>query len=446
MTVVGLGREGLDLARYLAAEGARVRVTDRRPAVDLDAELAELAELPLEYALGGHPPEQVLAADLIFVSPGVPPELPVLEQARRRGIPLSSASALFLARCPAPIVGITGSSGKSTTTALVGEMLAAAGRKTVVGGNIGRPLLGHLQELDRDSIVVMELSSFQLESIDQDPWIATVTNVTPNHLDRHPSMEAYVAAKRRIFEFQRPTDWTVLNADDPVSREFCPPGRTAWFSLDRPVEGGFLDGDQLRLTLNGESKLVLDRSRLALRGRHNLANALTACTVATLAGAPLEALRQTLRSFTGLPHRLECVGEIDGVRFYNDSIATAPERSIAGLASFDEPLVLLAGGRDKHLPMDEWAELIRQRVGGVVLFGEAAPLIRAALDRAGYPADRTRFADTMLDVARQGLALAEPGAVVLLSPGCTSFDMFRDFTERGRAFAEAVGMLLRESS
>ena len=446
MTVVGLAREGVDLARFLVREGARVRVTDRKPPEELADALTALADLDLALSLGGHPAEEVLAAELLFVSPGVPPAEPVLVEARRRGLALSSATELFFARCPAPIIGITGSSGKSTTTALVGEMLAASGRRVVVGGNIGRPLLARLAELDPESLVVMELSSFQLETLDSSPPVATITNVTPNHLDRHGSMAAYVAAKKRIFRFQRPTDWTVLNAEDPISSGFRPPGRLARFSLERPVLGAYLSDRRLWLELRERRREICRADEVALRGRHNLANALTACATAALGGATVEAMGSVLRSFRGLPHRLRKVGELRGVAFYDDSIATSPERSMAALAAFDEPVVLLAGGRDKHLPMDEWAQMLRRRAVGVVLFGEAREKIRAALARADYPAERVRSADSIPAAVRAGLELAAPGHVVLLSPGCTSYDMFGDFVERGRAFAAAVQALAREAA
>lgn len=444
MTVLGLAREGVDLARFLTAEGARVLVTDRKGPEELGAALGALRDCDIEYVLGGHPPERVLAADILFVSPGVPPDIPVLVEARRQGIRISSATELFFARCPAPIIGITGSSGKSTTTALVGAMLEASGQHVIVGGNIGQPLLGRLAEIRPDTRVVMELSSFQLETLEQSPPIAAVTNITPNHLDRHGTMEAYIAAKEHIFRFQRPDDWTVLNADDTISRRLQPPGRVARFSLEQPVEGGYLRGDTLILELDGQPREVCRTSDIALRGRHNLANALTAGVTAALAGASPDAVRAALRTFRGLPHRLQEVGALRGVRFVDDSIATSPERSIAALAAFEEPLVLLAGGRDKHLPMDDWADWIRRRVRGVVLFGEARSLIQAALERAGYPAERVRVVDSLRDAVRAGYALATPGTVVLLSPGCTSYDMFRDFVERGQVFAQAVHELIQE--
>ena len=442
VTVFGLAREGVDLARFLVGEGARVRVTDSKDERQLGAELSQLSGLDLSYSLGGHPADDVLAADVLFVSPGIPPELPILDEARRRGIAVSSATELFFARCPCPIVGITGSSGKSTTTALVGEILSAARPGVIVGGNIGRPLVGRLPGIGPDGLVVMELSSFQLETVDRSPHIATITNVTPNHLDRHGTMDAYVAAKERIFRFQGPGDCAVLNADDPISRGFAPPRRVARFSLEQPVEGAYLDGDRLRLALDGRHEEVIAARELALRGRHNLANALTACTTVALAGAPVDAMRMVLRSFSGLPHRLERVGELRGVTFYDDSIATSPERSIAALLSFDEPVVLLAGGKDKKLPMDDWARLIRERAVGVVLFGADRDKIRAALDRAEYPPERIRLAESIPAAVRAGFELAEPGQAVLLSPGCTSYDMFRDFVERGQVFAAATRELV----
>jgi UDP-N-acetylmuramoylalanine--D-glutamate ligase len=442
VTVLGLGREGLDLARYLVAEGALVRVTDQKPPEELGPPLEALADLPISYSLGGHPEAEVLETDLLLVSPGVDPETPVLQEARRRAIPISSATELFFSRCPGTIVGITGSSGKSTTTALVGEMARSLPRPVVVGGNIGRPLLAELAEMTPNTLVVMELSSFQLESLGQSPPLAAITNVTPNHLDRHPSMDAYTAAKARIFEFQAPGDRVVLNLDDPISRAFEPTGEVYRFSLKAPTRGAYLRGEELVLAAGGRLQTLCAVGDLGLRGRHNVANALTAALLAKLTGCKPAAIREVLRTFQGLRHRLEFVGELDGVRFFNDSIATAPERSLAALASFDEPLVLIAGGRDKHLPMEEWGRALVARVRGVVLFGEAAPLVRGSLDAAGYPAERIRDAATMAEAVAAGHELAEPGTVVLLSPGGTSYDMYENFEQRGEDFAAEVRSLI----
>jgi UDP-N-acetylmuramoylalanine--D-glutamate ligase len=444
VTVFGAAREGLDLVRFLVKEGARVRLTDVKTAEQLGAELEPLSALDVAFSLGGHPPDEVLSADLLFVSPGIPPEAQILVEARRRGISTSSATELFFARCPCPIVGITGSSGKSTTTALVGAMLEASRPKVVVGGNIGRPVVGLLPTLTPDSLVVMELSSFQLETLDVSPHIATITNITPNHLDRHGTMEAYTAAKERIVRFQQVGDWAVLNADDLVSQGLHPPAGLARFSLKLPVEGAYLDGCALVLNIDGAPERVCDASELALRGRHNLANALTACATAALSGATVDAMRSVLQAFRGLPHRLQQVGETGGVVFVDDSIATSPERSMAALAAYDQPIVLLAGGRDKHLPMDDWAQMIRQRVAAVVLFGEAQGLISDALERADYPVEQVQTASSLDAAVRMGFALAEPGSLVLLSPGCTSYDMYRDFVERGQAFEASVARLIGE--
>ncbi|MGE3270001.1 MAG: UDP-N-acetylmuramoyl-L-alanine--D-glutamate ligase, partial [Chloroflexota bacterium] len=354
VSVIGLAREGTDLARFLVAEGASVLVNDARPVEKLADRLRELEGLPIQFVLGGHPPTPTLDADLLFVSPGVPPELPLLKEARARGIPISSGTQLFFERCPAPIVGITGSSGKTTTTTLVGRIFQQAGCHTLVGGNIGVPLLGRLPEITPDSRVVLELSSFQLEPMTASPHIAAITNITPNHLDRHITMEAYTAAKSQILAHQRHSDIAVLNADDPGSAGLRPVGQVIRFSVGRPVAGTYLDGERLVLDRGNGPQTICLRSELQLPGLHNVANVLTACAIASAAGLDIEAMRAAATTFSGVRHRLELVAEVDGVQYVNDSIATAPERSLAALAVYaGTPVVLLAGGRDKHLPMDE---------------------------------------------------------------------------------------------
>jgi UDP-N-acetylmuramoylalanine--D-glutamate ligase len=436
--VVGLAREGTDLARYLVGMGAPVCVTDRRSEADLADALASLTGLPLRYAFGGHPAELLDECDVLYLSPGVPPELPLAVEARRRGIVLSSATELFLARCPAPVVGITGSSGKTTTTALTGEVFRRAGRVAFVGGNIGVPLLSRLPEITPDAWVIMELSSFQLEPLRRSPHVAAITNITPNHLDRHPSMGAYAAAKYQIVAHQTPADWAVLNADDPLLAAAPGLGRRVLFSLEGRVEGAYVADDWLVLQRDGQERRIAPRAELRLRGRHNLANALCVCAIASAVGLELDAVREALATFAGVPHRLEVVGEVGGVRYVNDSIATSPERSIAALESFDEPIVLLAGGRDKHLPWDRWAEVVGRRARHLVLLGEAQELIAVAArahGAAGVPQHRVATLDDAIALARD---LARPGDVVLLSPGCTSYDQFHDFEERGARFRAAI--------
>jgi UDP-N-acetylmuramoylalanine--D-glutamate ligase len=283
----------------------------------------------------------------------------------------------------------------------------------------------------------MELSSFQLEPLTVSPQVALVTNVTPNHLDRHPTMEAYWAAKGQILAHQSANDWAVLNADDPWTMRYRPRGRVLRFSLDGVVEGAYLAGDKLMLL--GEP--LVETREVPLRGRHNLANVLAAMAAAHAAAIEREAMRSAILAFQGVPHRLQTVAERDGVKFVDDSIATAPERSIAALQAYDEPLVLVAGGRDKHLPMEDWARLIVRRVKHVVLLGEMSDLVADALHDADGSYDRVTRAASMDQAVKQAAAVATSGDVVLLSPGGTSYDMYRDFEERGRDFARAANGL-----
>ena len=476
--VVGLAREGTALARFLAEKGARVTVTDSKPAEALLDNRALLTGLPVTFALGSHPLELLDGMDIVFVSPGVPLEIPLLVEAQQRDLPLSSETRLFTRLCPAPIVGITGSSGKTTTTALAGSMLKAAGMKTWVGGNIGFPLIGHLEEIDATDVVVMELSSFQLEFFGSwseiplghldgplyaiegwSPRISAVLNVTPNHLDRHGTMDAYTAAKARILQYQQPGDLAVMNLDDPVTRELAMSSArtgqpTLWFSLERDVdEGACLRGDDVVLRLAGQEKVLCHTGDLKLLGRHNLANLLAASALAIgsifalqgqadLGSMPIEALRQAATSFEGVEHRLELVREHRRVRWYNDSIATTPERAVAAIRSFDAPLVLLAGGRDKKLPWEEMAALTWRRVRHLILFGECADLIDRAMTASREPGAEVQTvihrAGTLSQAVDLAAGLAQPGDVVLLSPGGTSYDAYPDFVARGVHFRELV--------
>lgn len=444
--VIGLGREGRDLARFLHASGATVTMSDSRPAEALQTEMGGLAELPgLRFSVGGHAESDLDTADVVYSSPGVPPEIPFLRAARQRGIPISSATELFFALSPAPILGITGSSGKSTTTAMTGSVLRADGRDVLVGGNIGVPVLGRLEKITAGSWVVMELSSFQLEFMQRSPAIATVTNITPNHLDRHVTMDAYREAKAQILAHQSADDWAILNRDDDESRKLHPRGRRLEFSQRRPVHGAFQRGDVLMLDLGNGAIEVCRRESVHLRGEHNIANALAVIATASAAGVGPEAVRAGIEAFRALPHRLEPVGTVHGATYYNDSIATAPERSIAAMHAFAEPIVLLAGGRDKYLPMAAWAELMRARCRHVVMFGEAAPLIEAAARSAGVPAVALTRVTSLDEAVAAAAAVAREGDAVLLSPGCTSYDAFFDFEARGERFRELVAQMGEES-
>jgi UDP-N-acetylmuramoylalanine--D-glutamate ligase len=440
-TIVGLGREGTALARFLVRQGAEVTVTDVKKEEQLRDQMGDLAGLPIRYYLGGHP-EEVLQADVVFVSPGVPQEIPLLAEARRRGITLSSETRLFFSLCPAPIIGITGSSGKTTTTSLVGEIMKADGRRTFLGGNIGSPLIDMVDQIGPQDAVVMELSSFQLQVLDQSPHVAAVLNLSPNHLDRHESMDDYVAAKSNIVRFQTEQDYLILNADQKLTRELSQicRGQTVLFSRQTRVDrGAFLEDGQVTVHWEGEEHRICEVSEIGLLGLHNVENVLAACAIASAAGASVRAMRSAVVSFQGVEHRLELVEEVAGVRYYDDSIATSPQRTIAALDSFKDPIVLLAGGREKHLPLDTLAERILQTVKALVLFGEAAPLLEQAVAEKEHGEPLLLFrASDLAEAVQTAARIAQPGDVVLLSPACTSFDAYRDFAERGDHFKSLV--------
>ncbi|MBI2845561.1 MAG: UDP-N-acetylmuramoyl-L-alanine--D-glutamate ligase [Chloroflexi bacterium] len=443
--ILGLGREGKALARFLSKKGAMITISDLKSKEELTPEIQELNGTQVDYALGGHPENLLDGKDTVFVSPGVSRDIPILKEAQRRGTPLASETRLFFSLCRAPIIGITGSSGKTTTTALVGEMLKASGKEVYIGGNIGTPLLEKVEGIPSRGWVVLELSSFQLENLDTSPEIAAVLNITPNHLDRHHTMEAYIAAKLNILRYQNTIDTAVLGWDNPTVRglrEDCR-GRVLFFGLKKMPNGGsFVRDGNIILRLDGQEEETSPLSAVQLRGVHNLQNILAATAIARAAGAEVQAIAQTIRTFTGLEHRLELVREIGGVAYYNDSIATTPERSIAALNSFSEPILLLAGGREKHLPLQHWASLTTEKVRILFLFGEAAPLIGQAVEEAKtnnrVSQPEIRYVTGLESAVEEVHRLSRPGEIVLLSPACASFDMYRDFEERGRHFKSMV--------
>ena len=473
--IVGLGREGTALAHYLAGHGLMVTATDSQPAAKLSANLSSLQEAGVSLVLGEHPLSLLDEADILFVSPGIPLESPFLQEARARKLPLSTESRLFCHLCPAPILAVTGSSGKTTTTTLLGEIMKADGRTTWVGGNIGQPLISVVDQIKPDDIVIMELSSFQLEyfhaELNRDvdvtalpathpnelaalldnwsPPISAILNITPNHLDRHPSMKAYVHAKRAIIDYQGPDGVIVMNLDNDMTRTIGYQFglKTHWFSLEAQVSGGAcLVGDQITLLDSDRTQHYLaSQSEVQLRGRHNLSNILAACLMAREVGASYEAMRRVITTFTGVEHRLQWVRERQGVNYYNDSIATSPERLIAALHSFQEPIVLLVGGRDKHLPWQDAAHSIILKTHDVIIFGEATEIIAGAIVKLRSEVTTT---DTFIhrcvnleEAVNLAAQLAHPGDVVLLSPGCASYDQFRDFAERGERFRKLVFQL-----
>lgn len=490
--ILGLARQGLALARYFTGEGANVTVSDAAPRERLGAELAALNGLPVTLALGGHPLSLLDGCDLLCLSGGVPAQLPIVQEAIQRGIPLSNDSLLTIQLAPCPVIAITGSSGKTTTTTLVGEMLGrtleGAGRRVHVGGNIGLPLLDRLGAVSEDDLIVLELSSFQLELFDPalafgsldglGPDVAAILNITPNHLDRHPSMRAYADAKLNLLRHLKPSSRVILSGDDPVTQRLDGSQRAGWKPLpteweldalladigsglaaraqppllfsreERGERGAWLEDE----TLVCAGEAICTRDEVRLRGAHNISNLLAAAAISHAAGASMEAIRAVAVSFSGVPHRLEEVSRAGGVTWINDSIATAPERAIAGLQVFspgEQTLILLAGGKDKNLPWDSFAEEALRRVNFLIGFGQAGPMVvqkvREWATFRRVPAPESAIVSRLEDAVQLAAQIARPGTVVLLSPGGTSYDAYRNFEERGEHFRRLVGQLQMEA-
>ena len=424
VAVVGLGVSNMAVVRWLAARGARLTGFDQKSEEALGPAAEELRRLGARLVLGPDYLERLDADwDAVFLTPGVPKDLPVLQRLRDRGVALPSEIGLFFSLCRAPVIGITGSSGKTTTTSLVGEMLRRGPRPVYVGGNIGRPLLEAAESIPEDAWVVLELSSFQLEMLDRSPRIAVVTNVTPNHLDVHGTMAAYVA------------DFAVLHADDPETQAMTAeaPGRVLTFSRRGPVpQGAWVDGRAVVVKTDAAgagADVVCTLDDIRLPGEHNVENVLAAAAVARLCGIGPDDIRRAVREWRG-------------VRFYNDSIATSPARAAAGIRAFEAPVVLIAGGYDKKLPFDELAQALPGRVHTLVLLGATARAIEQAVlehgRRTGSPAPRIVHAASLEEAVEHARRAARPGDVVLLSPACASYDMFPNFEVRGRRFRELV--------
>jgi UDP-N-acetylmuramoylalanine--D-glutamate ligase len=442
--VVGLGRSGVAAARLCAARGAQVTVTDKQPADVLTAALAQLPPT-IKQELGGHRTETFAAADLIVLSPGVP-ALPEVEAARQRGTTITGELELASWFVDAPIVAITGTNGKSTTTTLCGAILAANGRPTFVGGNLGVPFAEAVgtPAAQQGGVCVLEVSSFQLETVVSfRPQVAVLLNITPDHLDRHPTMDAYAAAKGHLFAAQTPADFAVLNIDDPLveaaAKKIC--SQCVLISTRRALAvGGWIEGDALLVRLPGGPMEYYPAHLPGLIGRHNLENALAALVAGRLAGAlPAEA-RHALVTFRPLAHRMELVGELDGVFFYDDSKGTNVGAVVAALDRFPHPVVLIAGGRDKGGSYEPLAQVMKQAGRGAVLIGEAAPKLRDAL----APVVPVEIAATMEAAVAQAATMARSGDAVLLSPACASFDMFRNYQHRAEVFRAAVKNLIAQ--
>jgi UDP-N-acetylmuramoylalanine--D-glutamate ligase len=484
VSVLGFARSGIALARFLADAGARVTVYDVRPEASLAGAIEALEGRPARFLLGPDvdPAEAWRDATLVTTSPSVNADYPTTEPRLRAALgalaarraagdatapPVVSEPDLFLRLCPAPTVGITGTKGKTTTSALTYAILAAdPSHRAFLGGNIGRPIVERLPDLRAADRVVFELSELQLPTLSRGTTVAVYTNVTADHLDRHGSLEAYRRVKRRLAELVDPDGALVLNADDPVVTAYAGLGTapSVLYRLERPVPGGvgLVDGwivaaglERLPLAGGGAAATgpggrILPVAELAIPGRHNVANAMAAVSVALLFGVAPDAIRAAAARFTGVEHRLETVAVVDGVRFVNDSQGTQPDAVIAALRAFDAPIVLIAGGRDKGVDLSELVDVVAERAAAAVLIGESGPGLRRRFGDAGLPITET--APTLEAAVERAAALARdlrrstgaPEATVLLSPAAASFDMFVDYEARGRAFKAAVRSLTRE--
>src|SRR6266566_6756514 len=441
--VVGLGRSGVASALFLKARGARVTVSDTKSEDQLREEIPALLDEGITVETGGHGERTFQNQDLIVVSPGVPIDAEPITQARALGRPVIGEIELASQFLQGVIVAITGSNGKTTTTTLVGEVLSKGGLKTLVGGNIGTPAISLVAQATPDTITVLEVSSFQLETIGSfRPKVAVLLNVTPDHLDRHRTFQAYVDAKARVFENQSAEGFALLNADDPTCVELA--GRTRaqvfWFGRKREVESGaFVRDGQVIFRRNGSEQEVMPISEIPLKGLHNLENVLAAVCAGALMGCDAEKIRGVIREFKAVEHRLEYVATVRGVEYYNDSKATNVDATIKAVESFPANIHLILGGKDKGSDYTTLNDLLRQRVKRVYTIGAAVDKIQSHIRGV-----EVVHADTVENALRKANAVAEPGDVVLLAPACASFDQFKNYEQRGQVFKEIVRALSAE--
>jgi len=454
VTVMGLARSGIAACRLLQQAGARVTVADRKESAELTSALGAIDRDHVGVTVGAGYASSLDEADLVVISPGVPYRLAPLETARRRGVKVISELELASQFIRSPLLAVTGTNGKSTTVTLIGKFLVESGKRVFVGGNLGTALseaaiedfrAGQAAKPSPFDYLAVEVSSFQLETIDRfHPWIAAVLNVTVDHQDRYESLEEYVAAKQRIFENQIASDFSLFNLDDDRVAALrhrvraTKLGFTCRATLGAEMQGGtYLEGDRIVTTVTGVRQEICHRSEIRIIGTHNVENVMAATTYAVLCGCPLDSIRRVLATFPGLEHALEIVRERRGVRFVNDSKGTNVDATLKALESIDQPIWLIAGGRDKGGDFSRLAQAVSRRVKRVILIGEAAPLLRRAWEGLATMTEASTLRDAV-DCAAQG---ASPGDVVLLSPACASFDMFADYQDRGRQFKALIHAL-----
>ncbi|MGH9742808.1 MAG: UDP-N-acetylmuramoyl-L-alanine--D-glutamate ligase [Candidatus Acidiferrum sp.] len=443
--VVGLARTGVATALFCAARGARVTATDTRVESEIGEAIGNLKDAGVTLELGGHQEKTFLEQDLIIPSPGVPADASHLQAARANGITIWGEIELAYRFLKGRLIGITGSNGKTTTTALVEHILKTAGMQTILAGNIGTPLIGRVEAMKDDTWAVVELSSFQLELIDTfRPDIGVFLNLTPDHLDRHHTFEAYGAAKARLYENQTGDDAAILNADDPAATPYAPSlPRVYWFSRKQKVaQGAYLRGEEIVFRQNGTEEILLKLEDISLVGTHNLENVLAAAVAARLAGAPATAIARGVRSFAGVEHRLEFVAEIGGVRYYNDSKATNVDATLKALDAFPGRILVILGGKDKDSDYTVLRKPLREKAILALLIGAAAAKIETQI--AGSVA--LEHSETLERAVETASHTAQSGDVVLLAPACASFDQFQNYEQRGRVFKDLVAQLEKQAA
>ncbi len=445
--VIGIARSGQAAIRYLANLGAQVTATDLKQEEELGQEFQELKQLPVTFVTGEYPQVKPGQYDLVLMSPGVPPWILPVRKSQNFGIPVWSELEFAVRFIKQPIIAVTGTNGKTTTTSLLGFIFQKAGFNPVVAGNIGIPLIQAVEESRRDqnhvNYWIVEVSSFQLELVDAfRPHIALFLNLTPDHLDRHGTLENYGKIKARIFQNQGPRDFAVLNQEDPWLVKIAPylKSQICWFSREELPEHGIgREGDLIYFRRDGKKEILCAVHDLSLPGSHNLENALAAAAASLLTGIRKEAIVEALSTFPGVPHRLEPIRIVKGVKYVNDSKGTNPESVLKALDSYQEPIILIAGGKNKGSDFSALAKKIKERVKALILLGEAAPLLREAVRAAGF--NQIWEAASLAEAVQTAGRLAETGDVVLFSPACASWDMFQNFEERGNLFRQLVNQL-----
>ena len=440
--LVGLAKTGVSTIKKLDKLGASIVVTDIKPKEKLEDILSQLNGLNnVEYILGSHP-EDISDIDLTIVSPGVPLDLPFIEKLKESNVKIIGEVELAYTLSNNPIfVGITGTNGKTTTTSLVGEIFKEANRDTYIVGNIGNPVIDTVDYTDKNSVLVTELSSFQLESIDTfRPKVSSILNITEDHLNRHHTMENYINAKARIFENQEKSDFSILNYDDSIVRSLNKNNNASilYFSRQEKIDQGvYLDeNNNIVISIDGKQITVLNRNELSLPGDHNLENAMAAILMTYVVGVDLEVIKQVLTTFKGVEHRLEFVTNKNGIIFVNDSKGTNPDSTIKAIGSYERPIILIAGGMDKHSDFTDMMKCATKNVKELVLLGETADKIEASARKEGL--ENITKVKNMEEAVKKAYELAEDGDVVLLSPGCASWDMYPNFEARGLDFKENI--------